>query len=178
MSQRQHRLLAIFAALQAWQRGLDCIHIDRGPLCKYLGVERLTADRAASLAYDFKPWFPYYDRYAASDYGEREHTLSFSRIPLAELWPRTGDDPLAPPASRERRAGTLNIPKDGLTEPAIWGCLMGLLLGFSEPQGDCGFNQLERPNPFADFQKYVDEIMRDPARYGLPVPPKSDAKGA
>jgi hypothetical protein len=141
MANRKHRLLAVFCSLQAWQRGLDCIHIDRHDLYKYLGVDRLTRDRVAELANDFKPWFSYHEHEMGHDCCGWENSVMFSRVSPLELqgWEKNPD-----PARRKR--AFLSIPKSGLTEEAILACLMSMMLGLAEPQAIFGFDELKRPN--------------------------------
>lgn len=129
MSMR-HELLAIFCSLQAWQRGLDSIWIDRFDLYRYLGVDRLKTDTVQALAHSFKPWFPHHEHDIGDFYGEWENSVKFSRFPDSEVL--------------QHRIGKLNIPKSGLTEEALWHGISSMLMGFTEPQASLGFNELDR----------------------------------
>lgn len=141
MSTRSHRLLAIYCALQAWQRQLDGICIDRIPLSRYLGVEKLKQDRVAWIANDFKPWFGYHEHYCEMEDGEWINEVNFSRKPFAN----SSSDPNAPKIRR------LNKPTDGLTERNVSNAIMGMVLGFDEPLKQNGFDELERANLFSTF---------------------------
>jgi hypothetical protein len=153
MANRKHRLLAVFCSLQAWQRGLDCIRIDRVDLYKYLGVDRLTRERVAEIADDFKPWFPNHEHDIGSYWGEWENSIYFSRVPEAEL------DAWHSDSSRRRRAGSLAIPKSGLTEEALLACLMSMMLGLAEPQAIFGFDELKRPDAVSQWNEWVSSCI-------------------
>lgn len=152
----KHRLLAIFCSLQAWQRQIDGIIIDRVPLLSYLGLERLKRDRVDWIARDFEPWFRYHDHYTSSDYGEWESELTFARVPITDS------------SDASVRIKTLNLPKAGLRAETLWRAITDMLLGFNEPLAEYGFNELKRPDPFAGFRQTLKEVMENPARFGLP----------
>jgi hypothetical protein len=129
----KHRLLAIFCSLQAWQRQLDGIWIDRVPLLSYLGLERLKPDRVEWIARDFEPWFQYHDHYTSNENGEWVSELSFARVPITYSE--------QPPIRIER----LQLPKTGLRADTLWRGISDMLLGFNEPLAEYGFNELKRP---------------------------------
>lgn len=145
MSTRSHRLLAIFCSLQAWQRKLDGICIDRIPLSRYLNLEKLKQDRVAWIANDFKPWFPYHEHYFEMDYGEWVNEVTFSRVPI----PSDTDSENKQPSIRR-----LNEPSGGLTERNVADAVMRMVLGFDEPLKIYGFDELERPHPFQQAFNY------------------------
>lgn len=126
----KYQLLAVFCSLQAWQRGLDCIWIDRFSLYRYLGVDRLTIDVVQTLAHYFKPWFPYHEHDMGNFFGEWENSVKFSRFPDSEVL--------------KHRVGNLNIPKGGLTAETLWHGISSMLMGFNEPLASLGFNELDR----------------------------------
>jgi hypothetical protein len=126
----KYQLLAVFCSLQAWQRGLDCIWIDRFSLYRYLGVDRLTIDVVQTLAHYFKPWFPYHEHDMGNFFGEWENSVKFSRFPDSEVL--------------KNRVGNLNIPKGGLTAETLWHGISSMLMGFNEPLASLGFNELDR----------------------------------
>jgi hypothetical protein len=149
----RHELLAIFCSLQAWQRGLDCLWIDRFDLYRYLGVERLTTDMVLSLARSFKPWFPYHEHDIGDFYGEWENSVKFSRFPDSEI--------------SKNRVGKLNIPQGGLTAETLWHGISSMLMGFTEPLASLGFNELERTDTFEAFLKKWNAKIADGVAAGL-----------
>jgi hypothetical protein len=57
---RRQRTLALFCALQAFQRDLTSIWIRRQILIEYLEIEKIMLEREAWIQEDFLPWFPFY----------------------------------------------------------------------------------------------------------------------
>jgi hypothetical protein len=143
----KHQLLAIFCSLQAWQRGLDCIWINRFDLYRYLHVDRLTTDTVLSLARAFKPWFPHHEHDIGNFFGEWENSVKFSRFPESEI--------------SKNRIGNLNIPKSGLTEEVLWHGISSMLIGFNEPKASLGFTELdrelEREQELAPFKAWLEK---------------------
>lgn len=131
-----------------------------------MGVDRLTRERVAEIADDFKPWFPYHEHEMGHDYSGWENSVMFSRVPSSQLqdWVRNPD-----PASRKhwvrnpdpacRKRAYLEIPKSGLTEEALLACLMSLMLGLAEPQAIFGFDELKRPDAMGQWDEWVSRCI-------------------
>ncbi len=79
---RQHRIVAQYLAVQAWQRRLDCIVLVRNDLEKFLGLKRFKAARVGWLREDFEPWFPYQSPYYRTVSPSSIHSLFLSRVPI------------------------------------------------------------------------------------------------
>ena len=62
-AKRQHRAVALFAALQCWIKRLDGIVLDRPDLERLSGLERFRGGRVASIKADFKEFFPFQEVY-------------------------------------------------------------------------------------------------------------------
>lgn len=79
---RQHRIVAQYLAVQAWQRRLDCIVLVRNDLEKFLGLTRFKSARVDWLREDLKPWFPYQSPYYRTGSPSSIHSLFLSRVPI------------------------------------------------------------------------------------------------
>lgn len=58
-ARRQHRAVALFAAIQCWLRGLDGVVFERSSLERLLGLDRFKKTRVSQMQDDFKEYFPY-----------------------------------------------------------------------------------------------------------------------
>lgn len=58
-ARRQHRVVALYAAIQCWVRKLDAIVIERGDLERLIGLERFKSKRWDWLQKDMEPYFDY-----------------------------------------------------------------------------------------------------------------------
>ena len=58
-ARRQHRTIALYAALQCWLRGLDGIVIERSHLERLIGLQRFKRTRTQWLREDVRSYFPF-----------------------------------------------------------------------------------------------------------------------
>lgn len=120
-ARRQHRILAAYAALKAWQLGVECVRVDRKHLEQLLGVKRLE-DRTIWLKNDVASWFPHFTPY----YHETEKTwlagMAFSRVAFNET------------LVQSPKIAELPLPKCGLTEAALTSILHRLSIGLPEEE--------------------------------------------
>lgn len=58
-ARRQHRAVALFAAIQCWLRGLDGVVFERESLERLLGLDRFKKTRISQMEEDFKEYFPF-----------------------------------------------------------------------------------------------------------------------
>ncbi len=85
--QRQHRIVSHFLAIQAWQRGLECIVLIREDLEHLFNCLRFEQTRINWLLEDVTPWFPHPDlRYVSGVVS----ALFLSRVPIAAFIPNGG----------------------------------------------------------------------------------------
>lgn len=158
-ARRQHRMLGAYAALKAWELGVECVWVDRVDLGKYLGLEKIRAERTDWLRGDLQAWFPQVEFWYFEDWLSY---VTLSRVPVAELplpkktresflsehpWAATptkmpeiveagfqGYMSALPPAGFDRanaspKAAKLLLPKAGLTEAALASILNRLSIG-------------------------------------------------
>jgi len=84
---REHRLIGIFLAHEAWQQRVDCLVLKRPVLRTVLHVDRyLRPTRIWSFLKDIEPWFPFYKIFY---YGRHMgiHSVYVSRRPVAKFIP-------------------------------------------------------------------------------------------
>ena len=79
---RRQRALALFCALQAFQRNLMCVWIRRPVLLTYLGLDKIVSDREAWIREDFKPWFPSYRVFGETERSEMVDRHFFSKFAI------------------------------------------------------------------------------------------------
>ena len=79
-ARRQHRSVALFAAIQCWLRNLDGIVLDRSDLERLLGLSRFKGTRVEWLEEDLAEYFQYHKLYWYS--GSSLASIFISRAPL------------------------------------------------------------------------------------------------
>jgi hypothetical protein len=82
-ARRQHRVVALFAVIQCWLRGLDGLAFERRQLERLLGLVRFKGTRVEWLREDFKEFFPYQE---VCWFTGKNHSLGsviISRVPIA-----------------------------------------------------------------------------------------------
>jgi len=84
---KQHRIIGHYLAVQAWNRGLDCIVLNRTDLEFFFGLQRFKSSRVRWLMEDLRPWFPYQEDYYRTGAKSSIHSLFLSRIPIADFLP-------------------------------------------------------------------------------------------
>lgn len=78
---RNHRLLASYLAMWAWQHGVDCVACRRTQLLPFFGLERMRDQRIDWLKSDIKDLFPH--SWATVDATSNVYsTLYLSRKPI------------------------------------------------------------------------------------------------
>lgn len=84
---KQHHIIGNYLAVQAWNRGLDCIVLDRADLEFFFGLQRFKGARVRWLMNDLQPWFPYQEDYYRTGARSSIHSLFLSRVPISECLP-------------------------------------------------------------------------------------------
>src|SRR4051794_34042803 len=84
---RHHRVIGNYLAMTAWQRGLDCIVLDRPALERFLGLRRFKSPRVEWLMSDLKPWFPHQEAYYHTGAPSSIHSLFLARVPISAHLP-------------------------------------------------------------------------------------------
>lgn len=144
-ARRRHRMLAVYAALQAWQRGVECVWVEREDLAKFLGgLERVNMDkRIEPLKDDVSHWFPHVTEFPY-DSGWLARIV-FSRVPMRKIVsvdrPRV-ITPIAENPELEKifqeflpaKGAKMPLPKHGLTEAAVTSILHRLSIGLSQEE--------------------------------------------
>ena len=82
--QRQHRLFAMFAAIQAWKRNLDALILTRYHLNRIFDVTRFERSRLDALKSDLKSWFPFSLTFKLVKQGRLENII-ISRCKLDDV---------------------------------------------------------------------------------------------
>ena len=80
--QQRHRIIGHYLAVQAWERGLDCIVLVRKDLESFLGLERFKGKRNHWIMEDLKPWFQFPKPYYLTKAKTSLHSLFLSRVPI------------------------------------------------------------------------------------------------
>lgn len=86
---RAHRVLAVYLAMHAWVKRLDCVIIEGEDLRSYLGgIARLESGRKSNIADDVKSLFSFH-HFLPGPPGSP--TLFLSRVPIPdEIWATKG----------------------------------------------------------------------------------------
>jgi len=79
---RQHRTISLFAVIQCWTRGLDCIIFDTEQLKRLIGLNVFKKKRTDWLQEDMKELFPYVEVMWMSGSPKTFHSLCASRVPF------------------------------------------------------------------------------------------------
>jgi hypothetical protein len=82
-ARRQHRMLATYAALKAWEHRVECVWVERGDLGKFLGLVNFRPERPGWLEEDVKHLFPHVTFYEYEDGWVSD--VAFSRVAIADL---------------------------------------------------------------------------------------------
>ena len=102
---RNHRLLASYLALWAWQKGVDCVALPRRTLLPFLGLRRMRDQRIDWLKQDVRDLFPH----AWTTVDSRSNvyaTLYLSRKPI----PIEAHNGTMPDAKRVEKITALGLP--------------------------------------------------------------------
>ena len=84
-ARRQHRVVALYAAVQCWERGLEGVAIQRGDLERLLGLKRFKGTRVEWLEEDLRGFFPHVLVFRASKAPDSLRSIFASRRSLATL---------------------------------------------------------------------------------------------
>lgn len=82
---KQHRVVGVYLAIQAWLKGVDGLAVDRTVLEKLLGLERFQDARVEDLKTDLREWFPHFRVFVNGRGPESLASLWLSRLPLENL---------------------------------------------------------------------------------------------
>lgn len=82
---RQHRVVGMYLAIQAWIRGADGLAVDRSALEKLLGLKKFEGSRINYLTADVRDWFPHNSQFTRGQGPESLASLWLSRLPLGNL---------------------------------------------------------------------------------------------
>lgn len=81
-ARRQHRVVALYAAIQCWIRKLEAIVIERRDLERLIGLERFRGKRWTWLQKDMEPYFRYIEIIEIEGKRKSLGSLYASRVPL------------------------------------------------------------------------------------------------
>lgn len=81
-ARRQHRVVALYAAIQCWVRKLDAIVIERSDLERLIGLERFKSKRWTWLQKDMQPYFEHIEIIEIQGRKKSLGSLYASRVPL------------------------------------------------------------------------------------------------
>jgi hypothetical protein len=85
---RQHHVLGHYLAVQAWNRGLDCIVLQRADLEFFLGLQRFKSVRVDWLREDLRPWFTHQEAYYKTGAPSSIHSLFLGRVSVTAFLPK------------------------------------------------------------------------------------------
>lgn len=83
---RQHRVIALFALVQCWQRKIDGVVFMRRHMERLIGLKKFKSTRIEWMQEDIKDFFPYQEVYYDSD-TESFGSFYAARFPIAEYLP-------------------------------------------------------------------------------------------
>ncbi|MGB8275346.1 MAG: hypothetical protein WCF16_08790 [Alphaproteobacteria bacterium] len=84
-TQRRHRIIGQYVALQAWIRGLDCIVLQRRHLLALLHIERIEGARLDTFKADVSPWFPRSEVFYSPPERNTFASIFMSRFSLSDV---------------------------------------------------------------------------------------------
>lgn len=103
-ARRQHRVVALYAVLQCWSRGLDGLVIDRAQLERLLGLKRFKDTRMEWLREDFREYFRYVTLYK---YTHAENSLGSLYVSMVSM------EAVLPSGAMKDEARLAGIPTGG-----------------------------------------------------------------
>ena len=135
---RHHRVLGLYLTLEAWQRGLDCIVLERNDVQTYLKLKRIERAHVRWLQEDLTPWFKHQVLRIRKGKQNSFHSLYLSRVPLEATFfskPMLPEERVKEMGARGVRAGTLLNPDETvrLDEEEILPLLAALAAGLKDP---------------------------------------------
>jgi hypothetical protein len=86
-NQRQHRILALYLTLRAWQSGADVVVVSRSALEAFLQISRFETARKKWIKDDMAPWFPHGRVLIESGTSGKLLCIYLSRTDLKSVFP-------------------------------------------------------------------------------------------
>lgn len=111
-ARRQHRVVALFAVVQCWLRGIEGVAFQRRQLERLLGLVRFKETRVQWMQADFKEFFPHQQVYKFSKKPNSLASLVVCRAPFVAFLPK------GTMSTANRIADATGRPKLGLFE--LW----------------------------------------------------------